>query len=159
MRMRDAAATLSRSRKLPACGLGRRLRSSPQAGSLRLRGRIGAHEDLEAGCPIRVHDLRLRRPFRASRRVLRMPHRFLCLQGHLWAYTEDAARTARPLFCPTCGLRLHPESDVPQVSLPRLHVPPDATPIFSTGSIHLSRAPGDAAPAVAASEIEEIPGY
>ncbi len=90
-----------------------------------------------------------------------MPHRFLCLQGHLWAHEEDVARAARPLFCPTCGLRLHPESDVPQVSLPRLPpLPPDATPMFPTGSVHLSR--GASAPAVQAlqaSEIEEIPGY
>jgi eukaryotic-like serine/threonine-protein kinase len=90
-----------------------------------------------------------------------MAHRFLCLQGHLWAYEEDSARAARALFCPTCGLRLHPENHVPQLALPRLlTVPTAVTPNFPTGSIHLSGlALGPAGPAVQPSDIEEIPGY
>jgi eukaryotic-like serine/threonine-protein kinase len=88
-----------------------------------------------------------------------MAHRYLCLQGHLWAYDEDPQRAARALFCPTCGLRLHPENEVPQVSLPRLVTVPDATPMLATGSIHFSRSSSEAAPAIGPADIEEVPGY
>lgn len=90
-----------------------------------------------------------------------MSHRFLCLQGHLWAYDEDPARSARALFCPTCGLRLHPEAELPQASLPRLLPVHDVvTPMFSHGSVAARSAPvGDVSVAARASDIEEIPGY
>src|SRR6185312_10119552 len=88
-----------------------------------------------------------------------MAHRYLCLQGHLWVYDEDPDRASRALFCPTCGLRLHPENEVPQVSLPRLVTVPDATPMLATGSIHFSLSSSEAAPAIGPADIEEVPGY
>ncbi|HZZ81780.1 MAG TPA: protein kinase [Gemmataceae bacterium] len=82
-----------------------------------------------------------------------MAPRFLCLQGHLWSYPEDAGeRPDKAIFCPTCGLRLYTEAQAASIPVRSQHFfPSPPTPMNSIGA--------DPAPAIQANDIEAIPGY
>jgi serine/threonine protein kinase len=92
-----------------------------------------------------------------------MIHRFLCLQGHLWAFEEEqVGQQPQALFCPTCGTRLHPEDEAPTIPVnpvdllkDPLHPPSSAAMLLSFASFD---GPSSAAP-IQPSDIEEIPGY
>jgi len=92
-----------------------------------------------------------------------MPHRYLCLQGHMWTY-DDPART-RPIdemFCPTCGLRLYAESQASTIPIRSQQIfPPDPTPMSAADMLRLSCSSADAAstPTIQPGDIEAIPGY
>lgn len=93
-----------------------------------------------------------------------MTPRYLCLQGHLWAY-EDPTRVRSPedLLCPTCGLRLYSESQASSIPVRSQHFfPSDPTPPLSTADmLRLSRNSGDGAAVapIKPGDIEAIPGY
>src|SRR5437762_87187 len=87
-----------------------------------------------------------------------MAARFLCLQGHLWAYQDDArARNVDDLHCPTCGLRLYSEHQASTIPVRSEHFFPDnPTPMSTADMIRLSRSSGDIAdaPAIQPGDIE-----
>ena len=90
-----------------------------------------------------------------------MSPRYLCLQGHLWAHQDDeAARQAKTLFCPTCGLRLYAESQAPSIPIRSRHFfPTEPTPM---SSVRLERGSSDetaTVPTIQPNDIEAVPGY
>ena len=59
-----------------------------------------------------------------------MAPRYLCLQGHLWTYQERRGRARRQGgFCPTCGLRLYAEAQVPTIPIQSQQFFPSPPPI------------------------------
>ncbi len=92
-----------------------------------------------------------------------MIHRFLCLQGHLWAFEEEqVGQHPAALFCPTCGTRLHPEDEAPTIPGNPMDLLKDPPRPPSSAAMLLSFASFDGAAAAAPiqpSDIEEIPGY
>lgn len=91
-----------------------------------------------------------------------MSPRYLCLQGHLWAY-EDQTRTrpADAMFCPTCGLRLYTEKQASSIPVrSQNYFPSDPTPMSTADVLRLSRSSDSTAvPTIQPGDIEAIPGY
>ena len=91
-----------------------------------------------------------------------MAPRYLCLQGHLWAY-EDQNTTRPPdaMFCPTCGLRLYTEKQAATIPIrSQSYFPIDPTPMSTADLLRLSRSSdGAAVQAIQPGDIEAIPGY
>ena len=93
-----------------------------------------------------------------------MSPRYLCLQGHLWAYEDKAiARPDKALFCPTCGLRLYTESQAPTIPVqPQQFFPSEPTPLRNADIWLLNRGSTDGAvpiPTIQPHDIEAVPGY
>src|SRR3984957_8469812 len=95
-----------------------------------------------------------------------MSHRFLCLQGHLWAYDDhEPELAAKAMFCPTCGLRLYSASQTSDRPAPAPRFvgnSQDATPLHSGDIWRLNRSSLDGAvpiPTIQPNDIEAIPGY
>jgi len=95
-----------------------------------------------------------------------MAHRFQCQQGHAWAYGDaEIASAGKPLFCPTCGLRLYTESQLATMTAPvqpSLPHPAEPTPLSNVEVWRLNRQSTDglaAAPTIQPNDIESIPGY
>ena len=92
-----------------------------------------------------------------------MSPRYLCLQGHLWAYEDQARkRDVGEMLCPTCGLRLYSEKQASTIPVrSQQFFPSDPTPMSAADAWRLSCSSsegGNGAP-IQPGEIEAIPGY
>ncbi len=93
-----------------------------------------------------------------------MSPRYLCLQGHLWAYEDqDRPRAVNAMICPTCGLRLYSEAKASTIPIrSQQFFPREPTPLSNADVWRLHRSSVDGsgpAPTIQPGDIEAIPGY